>query len=279
MDLIRVVLLAVLGILAAAISRQLTDEFKAWTPWLIKRCIQRAVRQLPESLRERYTDEWQSHINEIPGEVGKLFEALGFLRASWNMSRGLTGDMPYALTKRVFDIAFASFAIVVFLPLFAFVAVLMRLVSDDPLIVVERRMGHKQETIRLLRFHTMTDGRVTPTGLYMRQSHLDGLPQLINVLQGEMSLIGPRPLRFSEFDLVDKWLPSPSLSRRKNVKPGIFGWAKMNGVGEEATTLEKLQREIEHDICYLDNRSLLLDLKILVTGIWNLLSGRAPRTP
>jgi lipopolysaccharide/colanic/teichoic acid biosynthesis glycosyltransferase len=275
--LIGVFFFAVLGILAAATSRQLADEFKAWTPWLIKRCIRRAVRQLPESLRERFTEEWQSHINEIPGEVGKLFEALGYLRASWNMSRGLTGDMPYALTKRVFDIAFASSAIVVFLPLFAFVAVLMRLISDDPLIVVERRMGHKHETIRLLRFHTMTDGRVTPTGLYMRQSHLDGLPQLINVLQGEMSLIGPRPLRFSEFDLVDKRLPS--LSRRTNVKPGIFGWAKMNGFGEEATTLEKLQREIEHDICYLDNRSFLLDLKILVTGIWNILFGRAPRTP
>jgi hypothetical protein len=85
---------ALFGIFATAVSRQLADEFKAWTPRLIKYFIQRAVRQLPESQRERFTEEWQSHVDEIPGEVGKLVVAFGFLRASSNMSRGLTDATP-----------------------------------------------------------------------------------------------------------------------------------------------------------------------------------------
>jgi hypothetical protein len=85
---------ALFGIFATAISRQLADEFKAWTPRLIKYFIQRAVRQLPESQRKRFTEEWQSHVDEIPGEVGKLIVAFGFLRASSKMSRGLTDATP-----------------------------------------------------------------------------------------------------------------------------------------------------------------------------------------
>jgi hypothetical protein len=85
---------ALFGIFATAVSRQLADEFKAWTPRLIKYFIQRAVRQLPESQRKRFTEEWESHVDEIPGEVGKLIVAFGFLRASSKMSRGLTDAMP-----------------------------------------------------------------------------------------------------------------------------------------------------------------------------------------
>jgi two-component system, cell cycle sensor histidine kinase PleC len=87
--LIGVFFLAVLGIFAAAFSRQLADEFKAWTPWLINHIIRLAVRQLPENQRSRRDEEWCSHINEIPGEVGKLICALDFLRASWKMSTAL----------------------------------------------------------------------------------------------------------------------------------------------------------------------------------------------
>ncbi|MGC2220946.1 MAG: hypothetical protein WA624_00515 [Methylocella sp.] len=85
---------ALFGIFATAVSRQLADEFKAWTPRLIKYFIQRAVRQLPESQRKRFSEEWQSHVDEIPGEVGKLIVAFGFLQASSKMSRGLTDATP-----------------------------------------------------------------------------------------------------------------------------------------------------------------------------------------
>lgn len=85
---------ALFGIFATAVSRQLAEEFKAWTPRFIKYFILRAVRQLPESQRKRFTEEWQSHVDEIPGEVGKLVVAFGFLRASSEMSRGLTDATP-----------------------------------------------------------------------------------------------------------------------------------------------------------------------------------------
>lgn len=94
MELMGIFALALLGIFGAtfvpAFSRQITDEFKAWTPWLIKHFIQRAVRRLPESQHQRFTEEWQSHVDEIPGEVGKLFVAFDLLRASSKMSRGST---------------------------------------------------------------------------------------------------------------------------------------------------------------------------------------------
>jgi lipopolysaccharide/colanic/teichoic acid biosynthesis glycosyltransferase len=285
-ELIRVVLLAVLGIFAAAFSRQLTDEFKAWTPWLINYLIRRAVRQLPENQRTLREEEWRSHINEIPGEFGKLFEALDFLRASWNMSPGLTDVTSYLVVKRASDIFLGATAFWLLMPLLLVSAVAIRLDSDGPVTCVVRRMGHKHNTIKLWKFRTTAipgdgpgltqeghwDLRLTRVGRYLRQLGADGLPQLINVFRGEMALVGPRPLRLSEFDLIDNQLPS--LSRRKNVKPGIFGWAKVNGFGEDATTLEKLQCEIEQDLYYVDNRSLLIDLKILVTGIWNIVRPR-----
>ncbi|HEY8009223.1 MAG TPA: hypothetical protein VIE66_21140 [Methylocella sp.] len=108
MELIRLVLLAVFGVLAAAISRQLADEFKAWTPQLIRHLIKSAVRQLPENQRERYTEEWQSHVDSVPGEVGKLIVAFGFLQASWKISRGLPTDIPYAAAERVSGITTGS---------------------------------------------------------------------------------------------------------------------------------------------------------------------------
>jgi lipopolysaccharide/colanic/teichoic acid biosynthesis glycosyltransferase len=270
--LIGVFFLAVLGIFGAAISRQLTDEFKAWTPSLINYLIQRAVRQLPENQRKRREEEWRSHVEEIPGEVGKLIEALDCLRASWKMSRGLTDDVYYEFVKRAFDIVVVANVLIFQCPLFLLSAIAIRFESDGPIFVVAERQGHKRNTMMLLRFRTMTvprdgptitqsgDVRVTRVGRFLRRARIEKLPQLLNVLSGELSLVGPRPLLSSELDLIDKQLPS--LSRRKNVKPGLCGWAWVNGFGGESTTLEELKSELEHDLYYIDNRSFLLDLKI-----------------
>jgi lipopolysaccharide/colanic/teichoic acid biosynthesis glycosyltransferase len=234
-ELIGLFFIAVLGIIGAAVSRQLTDEFKAWTPWLIDYLIQRAVRQLPENQRTLREEEWRSHINQIPGEVGKLIEALDFSRASWKMSRRLTDDTAYLVAKRAFDIAIGAGFLFALSPKFLVLAVFIRLTTDGPIVVIAKRRGYKGNTIRLLRFRTTTaaeegptlaegrhhDLRVTPVGRFMLRLSLDGLPQVLNVLSGEMSLVGPRPLLSSELELIDKELPS--LSRRKNVKPGLYG--------------------------------------------------------
>jgi hypothetical protein len=97
--LIGLFFIAVLGIIGAAVSRQLTDEFKAWTPWLISYIIRRAVRQLPEDMRTRYEEEWRSHTDEIPGEVGKLIHALNCLSAKRTLD--VVGSMEQRIEEQL----------------------------------------------------------------------------------------------------------------------------------------------------------------------------------
>ena len=251
-----------LAILGAFVSRQLHDEFKAWTPRLIDNIIQRAVHRLPENERNRYDEEWRSHIDEIPGEVWKLKIAFGFLQASWKISWGLTDDTSYLVGKRAFDITFSSVLLIVFLPVFALIVFVLKRGSGDHVISRTVVVGQEAKRKALLNFSVVTEGN------FLRRMKLESLPQLINVIRGDLSLVGPRALSSSEIRMInDKQISK--LFRRMEVKPGLFGWAKMNGYGEGTTTPEKLRREIEHDIYYIDNRSFLLDLKILMIGLWN----------
>ena len=119
MEVIWIVAIAILGVVGAAISRQMTDEFKAWMPWLISFIIDRAVRMLPESQRERFAEEWRSHVIEIPGDAGKLIVALGFFVASSKRA-----GIPAAAGKRIIDIIFSGAAIVALAPLLVVLALL-----------------------------------------------------------------------------------------------------------------------------------------------------------
>jgi lipopolysaccharide/colanic/teichoic acid biosynthesis glycosyltransferase len=101
----------------------------------------------------------------------------------------------------------------------------------------------------------------------MRHTNIDELPQLFNVLVGDMSLVGPRPHATSQNEVFAELISS--FSRRHNVKPGITGWAQVNGYRGEIDTLEKMQRRVEHDLYYIDNWSLLLDLKIIVMTLFS----------
>lgn len=106
------------------------------------------------------------------------------------------------------------------------------------------------------------DLRVTRIGRILRRSSIDELPQLVNVLLGDMSIVGPRPHPIS---LNERFAAQISpFSRRHNVKPGITGWAQVNGYRGETDTLEKMQRRLEHDLYYIDNWSFLLDIKIIL---------------
>ena len=112
MALIWIIAVAILGVLGAAISRQMTDEFKAWVPWMIRHIIDRAVRTLPEDQRQRFAEEWRSHVNEIPGDAGKLIVALGFLVASSKIA-----GIPAAAGKRIFDTVFSAATLAVLAPI------------------------------------------------------------------------------------------------------------------------------------------------------------------
>ncbi|WP_284267085.1 undecaprenyl-phosphate glucose phosphotransferase [Bradyrhizobium iriomotense] len=178
--------------------------------------------------------------------------------------------------KRGVDIVVASAGLVVTSLLFVIVPLAIKLESRGPAFFRQTRHGYNNEPIRVLKFRSMTvmedgdnfkpvtrhDPRVTRLGRLLRQTNVDELPQLFNVLAGSMSIVGPRPHATSQNELFNELISS--FSRRHNVKPGITGWAQVNGYRGDVDTLEKMQRRVEHDLYYIDNWSLIFDLKIIV---------------
>ena len=178
--------------------------------------------------------------------------------------------------KRTFDLIIASIGLIILCPLFLLVAVAIKLESRGPAIFRQSRHGFNNEIIRVFKFRTMrtiedgesftqavrNDPRVTRFGNILRKTNIDELPQLVNVLLGEMSLVGPRPHPIAlNLKFEDKLAP---LFRRHNVKPGITGWAQVNGCRGETDTLDKMQRRLEYDLYYVDHWSFLFDLQIVV---------------
>jgi len=171
--------------------------------------------------------------------------------------------------KRLFDIAVASSALVTFSPVAGVVALLIRHRLGSPILFRQRRPGLHGVPFEILKFRTMTDergpdgallpdeARLTPLGKALRRLSLDELPQLINVLGGELSLVGPRPLLVRYLDRF-----SPEQARRHEVKPGLTGWAQVNG--RNGITWEE---KLELDVWYVDNQSFLLDMKILAKTV------------
>jgi len=180
------------------------------------------------------------------------------------------------IEKRVFDLIFAAAALVLATPLLILVAVLIKLDSAGPILFVQRRYGFNQQLFRIIKFrtmHTLDDGavirqarpddpRLTRVGRWLRRWNIDEIPQLFNVLTGDMSLVGPRPHALSHDQQYQQRISL--YARRHNVKPGITGWAQIHGYRGETDTDDKMRKRVEHDLFYIDNWSLWLDLKIIV---------------
>jgi Undecaprenyl-phosphate glucose phosphotransferase len=178
--------------------------------------------------------------------------------------------------KRAFDVVAAIVGLVLLSPLFAMVALSIKLDSRGPVLFRQTRHGYNNEPIRVLKFRSMTvmedganftpvtkhDTRVTRLGRVLRRTNIDELPQLFNVLVGDMSIVGPRPHATVQNETFAKLISS--FSRRHNVKPGITGWAQVNGYRGDTDTLEKMQRRVEHDLYYIDHWSFLFDLRIIL---------------
>jgi len=183
--------------------------------------------------------------------------------------------------KRAFDLAAAGIGLILLSPLFALVAIAIKLDSGGPVFFRQTRHGYNNESMRVFKFRSMTtaedgdafrqvrkgDPRVTRIGQLLRRTNIDELPQLINVLSGEMSIVGPRPHPIALNKMFEQHIAP--LSRRHNVKPGITGWAQVNGFRGETDTLEKMQRRFECDLYYIDNWSFLLDLKIILMTLFS----------
>lgn len=185
------------------------------------------------------------------------------------------------LFKRIFDICAASAILVASLPLLLLIAAAIRLDSKGPVLFLQRRFGFNQEPFRIFKFRTMSttddgdvvrqatrnDPRITRVGRFLRRYNLDELPQLLNVIAGQMSLVGPRPHALAHDREFQRKIAL--YARRHNVKPGITGWAQVNGLRGETDTDEKMARRIAYDHWYIDNWSFWLDLGILLRTLFS----------
>ena len=221
------------------------------------------IRLSAYSQKLRYKARAYSYIGNIP-----LLDVFDKPLCDWS-----------ALLKNIEDKVLAVLTLVVLAPLMGLVALAVKLDSPGPVIFRQKRYGFNNELIEVFKFRSMyadqvdgkaaklvtrNDPRVTRVGRFIRKTSLDELPQLINVLRGELSLVGPRPhathakAKNSLYnDVVDGYFA------RHRVKPGITGWAQINGWRGETDTEEKIERRVEHDLFYIENWSLLFDLYIL----------------
>jgi putative colanic acid biosynthesis UDP-glucose lipid carrier transferase len=185
-----------------------------------------------------------------------------------------------SVVKNISDFVLASLLLLLLSPIMLCIALAVKLTSPGPAVFKQRRYGLNGEEIIVYKFRSMTvsedgknivqaqknDSRLTKIGAFLRRTSLDELPQFINVLQGRMSVVGPRPHAVAHNELYRKLIRGYML--RHKVKPGITGWAQVNGFRGETEELEKMQGRIEYDLDYLRNWSIWLDLWIIIRTVW-----------
>lgn len=184
---------------------------------------------------------------------------------------------PNRIIKALEDRILAALILLLISPLLLAIAIGVRLSSPGPVIFTQLRHGWDGKPINVYKFRTMklhtengdavtqatrSDPRVTRFGAFLRRTSLDELPQFINVLQGRMSIVGPRPHAMAHNELYKEHVDAYML--RHKVKPGITGWAQVNGWRGETDTIEKMEKRVEHDLYYIEHWSLFFDLKIIV---------------
>jgi exopolysaccharide biosynthesis polyprenyl glycosylphosphotransferase len=190
--------------------------------------------------------------------------------------------------KVAIDRAGAALALAALLPLMLIIAVAIRLESPGPALFTQERIGYRERSFRCYKFRSMyhhledgrasqqatrDDKRVTKFGRFLRRSSLDELPQLLNVLKGEMSLVGPRP-HAPETRAAGRIFSEivPFYDRRHCVRPGITGWAQVNGWRGETRTVEDIEMRVRYDLEYIYNWSLLFDLRIMLLTLARMIS-------
>jgi putative colanic acid biosynthesis UDP-glucose lipid carrier transferase len=201
------------------------------------------------------------------------------------VQRGPLTRFEYA-SKRCMDVVFAGIGLIALLPVLALVAIAIKLDSPGPILFRQRRCGFNGRCFQILKFRTMRvqaedgavtqaqrrDARVTRLGRLLRRTSIDELPQLLNVLAGSMSLIGPRPhaeVHDTHFDKIVR-----NYAFRHRVKPGLTGWAQVHGCRGPTPTPKDIERRVEYDLWYIDNWSFALDFSIMLQTAVELVRGR-----
>jgi putative colanic acid biosysnthesis UDP-glucose lipid carrier transferase len=240
-------------------------------------CAEKRISQLIQQLADS-----TASINIVPD-----FFTFNLIQSKWSNVQGIpvvsVFDTPFdaaeSITKRIEDLVLC----LIILPIIAIpmliIAIAIKLTSPGPILFKQQRYGVKGEKIEVWKFRSMTvcengdhikqasqnDGRVTPLGAFLRRTSLDELPQFFNVLQGTMSVVGPRPHAIAHNEYYRKQIQGYML--RHKVKPGITGQAQVNGCRGETDTLDKMEARIHHDLEYLKQWSLWLDIKIVILTV------------
>jgi undecaprenyl-phosphate galactose phosphotransferase/putative colanic acid biosynthesis UDP-glucose lipid carrier transferase len=256
---------------AIDVARQLrAAEFSLFMPWTHARALAEVcelLRNSPLPVR-LYPDQRIRDVLARQAECG--FDE----RFTVTVQRSPMSVRERAL-KRATDLVLATSALVAFAPLLLLTSLLVRIDSPGPVIFRQRRCGFDNREFVIFKFRTMTvledgdsivqakpdDARVTRIGKFLRRSSLDELPQLINVVRGDMSLVGPRPHAIAHDDEYKARINNYAL--RHNVKPGLTGAAQVMGLRGETQRLSEMERRVERDLWYIDNWSLTLDLKLI----------------
>jgi Undecaprenyl-phosphate glucose phosphotransferase len=183
--------------------------------------------------------------------------------------------------KRAFDLLVGAMLLLLCLPGFALIGLIIKLDSKGPVFFRQRRHGFNQSEFRIFKFRTMTtlddgaviqqatrhDARITRIGRFLRRTNIDELPQLLNVLMGQMSLVGPRPHALAHNNEYGEKIRL--YAKRHNVKPGITGLSQVKGFRGETDSIEKMLKRVEYDLRYIDNWSIFLDIKIMLLTIFS----------
>ena len=285
-------------IVVAAFLNLVVAELFDWCAWLAVRVIRRAARRLPVTARERYQDEWLGELDALPGRrVSLLIFALwiwmGASRTCREIAGGREADtvgLRGLAIKHASDRVVALALLIAFAPVFVAAAIAVRLSSRGPVFFRERRVGRDGKVFDFYKFRSMrvargpadtglnsaldfllggdtapggVEGadRRTAVGRFLRGTSFDELPQLFNVLRGDMSLVGPRPERPEFVELFRQDIIR--YGDRHRVKSGITGWAQVHGLRGQTSLAER----VEWDNYYIAHWSLGLDLKILALTV------------
>ncbi len=257
-----------------------------------QRMIDRVIVALPHSAEQRLVEVLRK-LHQMPVEISLAPDMVGFSVAGRDSAE--FGGLPLIdvygrplsfgqnLAKGAFDKIVAAIALIVAAPVMIVCAIAIKLDSKGPVLFCQPRLGFGDRVIRVFKFRSMSheaadlacerqssrdDPRITRVGRFLRKSSLDELPQLFNVLRGEMSLVGPRPHAIAmqvehrrNEDIV------PDYALRHHVKPGITGWAQVNGYNGPVDTIEALRARVAHDLDYINNWSLWFDIRSLFLTI------------
>ncbi len=215
----------------------------------------------------------------LKAQIGEI-ESVPVLQVAESPFYGVDG-----MLKRSFDFVFAFFAVIGILPLLFAVAIAVKLSSPGPILFAQNRYGLNGMRFKVYKFRSMrvnapdaatrqatrSDDRITRVGRFIRKTSLDELPQFFNVLKGEMSVVGPRPHTVAHNEHYRKEVRRYML--RHKVKPGITGWAQVNGLRGETAEIERMEERIRYDLEYIRHWSPLLDIKIILLTLWTVVRG------